>query len=238
MSTSVDGRRGTARGRTFREPDAFREIASGDFRTGDADWWHVLVTCAADLSAVPDTAVLATAPDGRFAVAAASTPDVRAGTEALVEAGWEPFRECVDGARRVSADPRTETTQAGRRMPAVSFAGVHLFPVAHGHDTHGAVLLCDRIPGRLGEREAAAVGFVAGLAGLLLSHEQDVAGARRTAAQLQAALDSRVVVEQAKGYVAGRDGGGLGAAFRLLRDTARRERRALVDIAREALPPD
>jgi AmiR/NasT family two-component response regulator len=58
---------------------------------------------------------------------------------------------------------------------------------------------------------------------------------RRTVSQLQHALDSRVVIEQAKGYVAGRDGQDLDGAFRVLRETARSQRRPVADVAREVL---
>jgi AmiR/NasT family two-component response regulator len=59
---------------------------------------------------------------------------------------------------------------------------------------------------------------------------------RRTVSQLQHALDSRVVIEQAKGYVAGRDGRDIDEAFRTLREAARNQRRSLADVARETLP--
>ncbi|MFN5651311.1 MAG: ANTAR domain-containing protein, partial [Actinomycetes bacterium] len=111
-----------------------------------------------------------------------------------------------------------------------------LFPVSHRGDGHGVVMVCDRVPDRLGARQADAVSFIAAAAGLLVSHAQEVAEARRLAAQLQHALDSRVLVEQAKGYVAGRDGHDIGTAFRVLREKARSERRPLADVAKETLP--
>lgn len=53
------------------------------------------------------------------------------------------------------------------------------------------------------------------------------------AEQLQGALNSRVVIEQAKGVIAERATVGIGEAFEMLRAAARSTRRPLVDVARE-----
>jgi AmiR/NasT family two-component response regulator len=55
------------------------------------------------------------------------------------------------------------------------------------------------------------------------------------AAELQAALESRIVIEQAKGFLAGRDGDSPEAAFQRLRRHARENNLALREVARQLM---
>jgi AmiR/NasT family two-component response regulator len=58
---------------------------------------------------------------------------------------------------------------------------------------------------------------------------------REKVAQLQNALDTRIVVEQAKGYLSGRHGISSEEAFSALRSQARRQRRTVHELARSVL---
>ena len=64
-----------------------------------------------------------------------------------------------------------------------------------------------------------------------LAHQQ----ARMTAEQLQHALDSRVLIEQAKGMIAAREGISIDQAFARLRQHARRHNAILHDVARAVI---
>ena len=221
---------------TYRETDAFRELVSSTAAVGGADWCRTLLMCATDLATVPDGAVLLRNGSGGLSAAHASDPGLLGHSAAMAAAGWRPLMECLDTGRPLSMDTRTGIDIGVPPAVAGEYAGLHLFPVLHRGDGHGVVMVCDRVPDRLGALQADAVSFIAAAAGLLVSHAQEVTEARRLATQLQHALDSRVLVEQAKGYVAGRDGHDIGTAFRVLREKARSERRPLADVAREALP--
>ena len=59
--------------------------------------------------------------------------------------------------------------------------------------------------------------------------------AERTREQLQEALDSRIVIEQAKGMIANANGIGVDDAFQLLRRYARSQRKPLRAVASEVV---
>ena len=63
------------------------------------------------------------------------------------------------------------------------------------------------------------------------AHEE----AENRARQLQTALDSRVIIEQGKGYLAGRDGISPEAAFERMRRQARAQHLAVRDVARRVM---
>jgi hypothetical protein len=65
-----------------------------------------------------------------------------------------------------------------------------------------------------------------------LLHERSMRHSDTLNEQLQAALNSRVVIEQAKGKLAERLGVDMDQAFTLLRDRARTSNRRLSDLAR------
>ena len=62
--------------------------------------------------------------------------------------------------------------------------------------------------------------------------------AETRAAQLETALDTRVIIEQAKGFLAGRLGITVDAAFELLRRYARSHHLAMRDVSRRVVDGD
>jgi GAF domain-containing protein len=81
--------------------------------------------------------------------------------------------------------------------------------------------------------EVAALQAYAGLVASLLSAAVTVQVKGRLADQLQAALEHRWLIEQAKGVVMGREQLDAQAAFERLRAAARSSTRRLADVARE-----
>jgi AmiR/NasT family two-component response regulator len=72
---------------------------------------------------------------------------------------------------------------------------------------------------------------LADVATISLLHERSMRHSDTLNEQLQTALNSRVIIEQAKGKLAGRLGLDMDQAFSLLRDFARNRNRRLSDLA-------
>jgi hypothetical protein len=70
-------------------------------------------------------------------------------------------------------------------------------------------------------------------AAAIVSTQRALASSERTASQLQAALTSRVVIEQAKGIIAEHRQVPIDEAFKLLRSHARDTRRSIHDLSQE-----
>jgi hypothetical protein len=96
----------------------------------------------------------------------------------------------------------------------------------------GALNLFRADPGPLDPAELRVGQALADVATIGLLHERNVRRSDTLAEQLQAALNSRVVIEQAKGKLAERLSMDMDQAFNLLRDYARNSNQRLTDVAR------
>jgi AmiR/NasT family two-component response regulator len=84
------------------------------------------------------------------------------------------------------------------------------------------------------EGELALVAFT-DLAALTIANTMQSEQRGELATQLQRALDARVLIEQAKGALAARDGVTAKDAFEQMRRRARAERRRVAEIAAEVM---
>ena len=99
----------------------------------------------------------------------------------------------------------------------------------------GALNLFSAGTGPLGPAELRIGQALADVATIGLLQERNVRRAETLAEQLQAALNSRVVIEQAKGRLAERLGLDMDQSFALLRDHARNTNQRLTDVARHVI---
>jgi GAF domain-containing protein len=161
----------------------------------------------------------------------------------MLESLQEQFGEgpCVDAflkdgpvlADDLAADPRWPSVgplAAGHGVRAV--LGV---PIDLRDGPMGTLNVYAAHPRGWDDSEVAAIqAYTRVIASLLRSAVQaHVSG--RAATQLQHALDSRSLIEQAKGVIMERRGLDQQAAFELLRSRARSTRRRLQDVARETV---
>jgi GAF domain-containing protein len=139
-----------------------------------------------------------------------------------------PCLECATAAVAVrsgdlAADP---ARWAGWSEAALAggFRSVYATPMTLRGQTVGAFNLFCTIPDALSDADLAVVQALADIATIGILQERAIAHSETLSEQLQVALDSRILIEQAKGVVAGRTDLDVSPdrAFLLLRDLSRR----------------
>jgi GAF domain-containing protein len=150
-----------------------------------------------------------------------------------------PCFECYQNGHTVLSE---DLTADNDRWPVFApaavragFASVHAVPMrAHGQ-TIGALNLFRSGTGRLAEPDVPVSQGMADIAAIGLLNERQARESHDTVSQLQRALQSRVVIEQAKGLLAERLQVSMDEAFARLRSYARGHRRRLSDVANELI---
>jgi len=115
------------------------------------------------------------------------------------------------------------------------FSSVHAVPMRLRHETIGALNLFGQNPVQLPTEDVRVAQAFADIATIAILQERMVKEREVLATQLQTALDSRIVIEQAKGILAERLGFDMDTAFSTLRDAARRNNRRLSEVARDVI---
>ncbi|GAA4883914.1 GAF and ANTAR domain-containing protein [Actinomycetospora straminea] len=218
--------------------DALVRLA--DTLVDDFDVIDLMVELTADCVALfaVDTAGLLLA-DGRYRprVVAASTEETRLVELFELQADEGPCLECLRSSRRVSEPDLVEATArwpgfAPRALDA-GFRAVHAIPMRLRRQTIGALNLFTASPGDLPAADVLAAQALADVATISVLQNQASVSRRDVTAQLQLALDSRIVIEQAKGVLAERGGLDMTTAFDRLRKYARHHRLRLSGLAED-----
>lgn len=153
-----------------------------------------------------------------------------------LDAGEGPCVECFATGRPVSVSDRAEMQRRWPTFAAASvesgYASVHAIPMRLRDTTLGSLNLFRETEGELNPDDALAAQALTDVATISILQQRTLEHAALTQAQLQRALDSRVVIEQAKGFVAYTHSVDTEAAFVLLRQYARAHQERLADVAR------
>lgn len=149
---------------------------------------------------------------------------------------------CLDAYRsgaRVSSDDLTQDPERWPRFAAaalqVDFTSVHALPLRLRGTVIGALNLFRAAPGALDAADIDAGQALADIATIAILQYRATFEAQTVATQLKRALDSRIVIEQAKGVVAERTGVDMQQAFLALRSHARTNNLRLETVARSVI---
>lgn len=212
--------------------DAFSQLTDSLLDEFDVvDVLTLLTKRCVDLFDIQAAGVLVVDGHGDFRVMAASSEEMRLLELFQLQNDQGPSLDlCSTGTLVVH--PNLRETQ--ERWPlfapyAVSagFEAVYALPLRLKGNTLGALNMFRKSPGEMSSNDiklAQAMADVATIALLLRDFEVQ-------AAKLQAALDSRIVIEQAKGMLSERGRSDMDHAFDKLRTFARSRRRRLTEVA-------
>jgi GAF domain-containing protein len=147
---------------------------------------------------------------------------------------------CVDCFRSAAAVSVLDLDEAASRWPRFasaladreSYRSVHALPLRLRGEPVGALNLFRHEPGALPAADLALGQALADVATIGILSERAVNRGEVLNEQLQTALNSRVVIEQAKGVLAERGGIGMDAAFDRLRSYSRNHNLKLSDVGR------
>jgi GAF domain-containing protein len=216
--------------------NAFVELA--DTLTADYDVTELtqrLIDHSMTLLPIDAAGIVLGDTDGKLRVLASSSEETRLLEHQQLHADQGP---CVDVYRTGEPLFVDDLSAEAERWPAFAmsavkcrFRSVSAFPLRLRGERLGALNLFRVTTGPMSPSDIGIAKALADVAAISILHNRIISHSAELAQQLQTALDTRLVIEQAKGILAERGGIGMDAAFALLRGHARDTRRRLADLA-------
>jgi len=199
------------------------------------DFLHVLTDRSVQLLDVSAAGLLLADPRGELRVVAASSEAARLLELFQLQSDQGPCLDCFRAGRPVDSG---DLAAAGPRWPRFApaarqagFAAVQALPMRLRDQVIGALNLFRDSPGALPPEDVRIGQALADVATISLLHDRSMRRSDTLNEQLQTALNSRVIIEQAKGKLAERLGLDMDQAFGLLREVARTRNRRLSELA-------
>jgi transcriptional regulator with GAF, ATPase, and Fis domain len=200
------------------------------------DFLHMLTDRSTQLLDVSAAGLLLADPRGELRVVAASSERARLLELFQIQNDQGPCLDCYRSGQPVAvADLRMEGRRWPRFAPAAreaGFASVQALPLRLRSQIIGALNLFRAAPGPFDQMDMRVGQALADVATISLLNERSLRRSETLNEQLQAALNSRVIIEQAKGKIAERLQLDMDQAFNVLRRYARTHNVRLSDLAR------
>jgi GAF domain-containing protein len=198
----------------------------------------IVVDRCVEILGVGAAGIMLVAPGGDLRVMASSSETMRMLELFELQSEEGPCLDCYRNGQPVDQDLSTVndrwptfTTEAR----ASGFHSVHALPMRLRGAILGALNLFLVAPGNMRPADIDVAQALADIATIAIVGHRAAREAQLVNTQLQSALTSRVVIEQAKGMVAEREGLNLDQAFSMLRVHARNNNLRLADVAKNVV---
>lgn len=199
------------------------------------DLLSLLANRCVEITGAVAVGLLLATPDGELRVLASSSEAMRVLEVFQAEVDQGPCVDCYrDGAPVAEADldsPDSRWPDFAPRAVAAGFLSVQALPMRLRGRTIGALNLYRRVRGHLSEADIVAAQALGDVATIAILQHRAAVDAQMLNQQLHQALNSRIVIEQAKGVVAESAGLDMEEAFARLRRHARNHSLRLVEVA-------
>lgn len=201
------------------------------------DLLTVLADRCVELELAHETGILLADEHGNLRVMAASSEAARLLELFQLQSDEGPCLEAYATGDRVTHQDLGEAADRWPRFAPeairTGFHSVDALPLRLRSDVVGAVNLFRRDVGGMTETDLVLARALADVAGIAILQDQALRESENRAGQLQHALDSRVIIEQAKGVVAERAKSDMDQSFDMIRRYARSRRQLLTEVAAE-----
>jgi GAF domain-containing protein len=203
-------------------------VLVADTLTADYDVVDLLHTLVSECTQIVDAqagGLMLVDGDGNLQLMASTSESADLVEVLQLAAGVGPCVDCFTTGVAVSVP---DIAASGKRWPAFraaalsqGFFSVHATPMRLRGEIIGTMNLFGTQTGALTRRDAEAAQALADVATIGILHERIATQSHLVSEQLQRALDSRILIEQAKGAVSQARGVSMDQAFTALRKYAR-----------------
>lgn len=217
-------------------------VALADTLVEDFDVLDLLLTLVEQCADILDTTaggIMLVDPAGRLQLVASTSEESNLVEIMQLNAGAGPCVDCFTSGAPVTVG---DIDASGSAWPAFraealkqGFRSVHATPMRLRGQVLGTMNLFDTEVGELNQKDIAVAKALADVATIGLLQERNIRQSGVVAEQLQYALNSRIVIEQAKGVLSEHAGLSMTDAFAALRRYARTKNLSLNFVAAEVV---
>ncbi|AZM51745.1 RNA-binding protein [Streptomyces sp. WAC 01529] len=212
-----------------------------------ADFLYRVTEHCMNLLDIGDAGVMLAVGTGPLRLVAATSESVRLVELFELDAKEGPcftaFHTATPVEHTLLTSPSPLWPRFSARARRSGYAFVYAAPVLLRSQTIGVLNLFRRDPGPMSEADRSLARALADVTAISLLQQTALDHHRTVQSQLQQALDTRTIIEQAKGFLAARHGIDPDTAFQRMRAHARHQQIRIANLARaildevETLPP-